>query len=632
VAEASPSTMFTEAVAAARAGDRSHARELFTRLLRADSSNSDYWIWMSSVVDSERERLYCLESALKLDPKNRAAQRGLVIAGKRSPEAKEISRAPQIEPRDLSKVIKLKPRTSSQEREEPEPKKKPKKRKRTSRVRRPSTVFLVLIGAAALYGGYLLFTKVLFPPDYTGIIAGQLNPLTPTATDTPLSGTATATPLPAATRVVRTPIPTDLAGTPIAFFVEATPTNTPIAGLTPHPIYEAYQTGLNAFTRGDYEDAIDYFEQVLDLDNDLADVYYLKGEAHRLLGQNGFALQSFDRAVVVNPDYAPGYMGRGRMRVLQNLPGGPEDMEEAIEVDRTFIEGYIRLAEYYQTRSLWSSVESTLTSAIEYGAGTPLIYLMLSDAQMRLGRYGDALDNALIGSANDPSMEIGYLMVGRAYVTFGVNYMEPDTDYFESAIWPLETYLLYAPDDPAGLVALGRAYYELGRYEEALPLFDRALEINERYAPAYVSRALMWIREGDYEEAIDDLTSARRYAPETFELSLTLGRAYYLMEEYGQAQEALSPLVEQARNANTNVLKERRLAEVYSLLALIYETNPLLEDDAILRWQWVLELENALPQTRQMALDHLRQLTDGEVDLPPTSVTPTRTPTPTPTP
>jgi tetratricopeptide (TPR) repeat protein len=490
----------------------------------------------------------------------------------------------------------------------------------------------MLLGAAALYGAYLLFTKVLFPPDYTGIIAGQLNPLTPTITDTPLVGTATVTPLPAATRVVRTPIPTDLAGTPIAFFVEATPTNTPIAGLTPHPVYEAYQTGLNAFERGDYEDAIDYFNQVLDLDDDLADVFYLKGEAHRLLDQNGFALQSFDRAVAVNPDYAPGFMGRGRMRIQQNFAGGPADMEEAIEIDPTFTEGYIRLAEYYQSQSLWSNVDSTLTAAIENGGGTPLIYIMLSDSQIRLGRYEDALDNALIGSANDPSMEMGYLMIGRAYVAYGINYMVPNMDYFESAIWPLETYLLYEPDDPAGLTALGRAYLEMGRYEEAVPLFDRAIEINQRYAQAYVSRALFWIREGLYEDAVDDLITARRYAPDTFEISLTLGRAYYLLEEYGQAQDALNPLVEQARNSNATVLKERRLAEVYALLALIYETNPLLEDDAILRWQWIMELENALPQTRQMALDHLRQLTGGDVDFPTTSATPTRTPTPTATP
>ena len=81
----------TEAIAAARAGDRSHARELLSKLLRADSANPEYWIWMSSVVDSECEKIYCLESALKLDPSNRAALRGLVILGARNPEEAELA-------------------------------------------------------------------------------------------------------------------------------------------------------------------------------------------------------------------------------------------------------------------------------------------------------------------------------------------------------------------------------------------------------------------------------------------------------------------------------------------------------------------------------------------------------------
>ena len=71
-------SMITEAIAAARAGDRARARDLFSRLLRTDSANAEYWVWMSSVVDTDRERIYCLESALKLDPTNRAAMRGLV--------------------------------------------------------------------------------------------------------------------------------------------------------------------------------------------------------------------------------------------------------------------------------------------------------------------------------------------------------------------------------------------------------------------------------------------------------------------------------------------------------------------------------------------------------------------------
>ncbi|MGD8864326.1 MAG: hypothetical protein PVI81_01920, partial [Anaerolineales bacterium] len=80
----------TEAIAAARVGNRLKAREILSRLLRSDSSNAEYWIWMSAVVDSPKERVYCLESALKIDPTNRAAMRGLVILGAREPSDREL--------------------------------------------------------------------------------------------------------------------------------------------------------------------------------------------------------------------------------------------------------------------------------------------------------------------------------------------------------------------------------------------------------------------------------------------------------------------------------------------------------------------------------------------------------------
>ncbi len=41
---------------------------------------------MSSLVDTQKERVYCLESALRLDPMNTTAMRGLVLLGARNPQ------------------------------------------------------------------------------------------------------------------------------------------------------------------------------------------------------------------------------------------------------------------------------------------------------------------------------------------------------------------------------------------------------------------------------------------------------------------------------------------------------------------------------------------------------------------
>ncbi|HAY85776.1 MAG TPA: hypothetical protein DCY42_12900, partial [Chloroflexi bacterium] len=69
-------TMFQEAVEALGQGDKGRARDLLTRLLESDQNNPQYWIWMSAVVDSAKERIYCLQTALNLDPENTTAKRG----------------------------------------------------------------------------------------------------------------------------------------------------------------------------------------------------------------------------------------------------------------------------------------------------------------------------------------------------------------------------------------------------------------------------------------------------------------------------------------------------------------------------------------------------------------------------
>ena len=71
------------------------ARDLLTRLLRADAPTTQYWLWMSSVVETPKEQIYCLQSILKVDPNNKAAKQGLVLLGAMAPET-EIKPAPPV--------------------------------------------------------------------------------------------------------------------------------------------------------------------------------------------------------------------------------------------------------------------------------------------------------------------------------------------------------------------------------------------------------------------------------------------------------------------------------------------------------------------------------------------------------
>jgi tetratricopeptide (TPR) repeat protein len=541
-----------------------------------------------------------------LDPTNRAALRGLVILGERSPEEMELASAVKIPRRDVAAIAKGPKISVPSEINIP--------------WRKFGTAAIGLAGIGALVGLFFLakpWIDSLFSPRLIGV-ASTLPPENPTASASPEPGTPTATPLPAATRVIRTPISTDQARTPIAFLVDITPTPTPILGVTPHS-FEAYDSGIKALERGNYELALTYMDQVLDADPSLPDVHYFRGEALRHLDRIGEALAAYDSAVTRAPEFAPAYLGRGRAMLTRDPEAAATDFSRAIDVDPSLIEAYLELGKYCSEKNLWTKLENTMLDAIESDAETPYVYVYLSEAEINLGKYEEALDHALEGSANDPTLLEGYLAVGRAYVALGAKKFIPE--HFNSAIWPLKTYVVYASDDHRGWATLARAQVGVAAYEEALDSAERALELNDRSAPAYLARGLVFFGQGNYEAALEDLTSARRYATVTYEISLETGRVHYLLENYSQALDYINPAIEIANKERRYVVRQLQVTEAYALRALVYEAIGQT-NDAILNWRWILDSEYTRPETMVMAEAHYAELT-GDA--------PTRTPTSSPT-
>ena len=65
-----------KAIATIKAGNKIAGKQLLTDILETDPDNEQAWLWMSGVVDDDSERLFCLDSVLKINPANTAAQRG----------------------------------------------------------------------------------------------------------------------------------------------------------------------------------------------------------------------------------------------------------------------------------------------------------------------------------------------------------------------------------------------------------------------------------------------------------------------------------------------------------------------------------------------------------------------------
>lgn len=621
--DGSPEDSFSQALAAARAGNRVTARNLLSRLLRSDSSSVDYWLWMSSVVHSKKDKLYCLESALKIDPNNPAVLRGLTILGARVPKKKELAAAGKLSRRHMPSI--------SAGQAVGQAMKLPWR--------------MIAMGAAGVGGVIILAVGVralapLFGPR-TFSQAPTLPPpsLTPSATPPP---TATNTAIPANLRVLRTAIPTEFALTPLVYFVPQTPTPTLIAGMTPHPQYEAYAAGIEAIMQGEYAEAVGFFDQVIQFNGSLPDPHYFKGEALRLMAQAeggdqtgtvlGQAINAYDRAIVIDGEFAPAYLGRGRALLARTLlrvapqdlraEDLPSDFSRAFEVDPGFIEAYVEHADYLARVTLWKTMEESLQAALDRGLRDPILYVRIAEAQINRQKYELALENAIEGSGADDSMLDGYRVLGRALVRL---------ENYPAALDPLLTYVAYRGDDHRGWSDLGRAQLEIGDLVNASNSIARALEINPRYAPAFISRGWLNIKVGAYQTALDDFNEARRFGQENYELFMGLGYAHYYLQNWQQGLNHANTAIDIGLQDQRAVMQHKLVSRGYALRALISESAPDLLDYAINNWTWILELQFADPVMVDLAVEHLTNLTgEAPTRAPTTTQTTTTTPTVTP--
>ena len=93
-----------QAIAALKAGRKAEARRLLESILAADRHNEHAWLWMSGVVDTDAERIICLENVLTLNPYNERARKGLEQLGRVPPP---LPITPLLSPRTSINIAPL---------------------------------------------------------------------------------------------------------------------------------------------------------------------------------------------------------------------------------------------------------------------------------------------------------------------------------------------------------------------------------------------------------------------------------------------------------------------------------------------------------------------------------------------
>jgi tetratricopeptide (TPR) repeat protein len=108
--------------------------------------------------------------------------------------------------------------------------------------------------------------------------------------------------------------------------------------------------GLILFSEGDIQGAIRHYDQAINICDDVL-IYNNRGRAYMELGRYQRALEDFNRATDLQPDYADTYSNRGmayaKLGMYQNAIA---DLNEAIRLSPFYADYYARRAMVYLTQ------------------------------------------------------------------------------------------------------------------------------------------------------------------------------------------------------------------------------------------------------------------------------------------
>jgi tetratricopeptide (TPR) repeat protein len=246
--------------------------------------------------------------------------------------------------------------------------------------------------------------------------------------------------------------------------------------------------------------AIDDFNRAVQLFPEYAAAYNNRGNTLLSLGLVEEAIKDFDRAIILAPAYAAAYNNRAGARFrLGQAAEALADHTKAVELmpqSPALLSGRGRaLLNYALPHAAMRDFSRAIAADARFGPG----YRWRAEAKLELERYEEAIEDLSRAIAFEPQSAGLYLRRGQAYLL---------AKNAASAIKDFTRAIDIAPHLAAAYAARGLAHAAVEAYEVAESDLARALELHPRSAEAYAYRAWLYAQNGQLDPAAVEIEKA----------------------------------------------------------------------------------------------------------------------------
>lgn len=213
------------------------------------------------------------------------------------------------------------------------------------------------------------------------------------------------------------------------------------------------------------------------------------------------AIENFNRAIKLNPDYANAYNNRAKVRhELGDFPGAIEDYTEAILLNP-------KCSHYHKNRGIIScklgdyrGAQADHSRAIQLDPNNYQAYNSRGFARVQMGDVPGALKDFTQAIELNPDYALAWNNRGDVYLESG-NLERALEDYTQAG--------RLNPNNATTFYNLGVIRSSLGHKEKALENYTKAIELKPDFAQAYQNRGIVHYELGYSQKADEDFYNAK---------------------------------------------------------------------------------------------------------------------------
>ena len=316
----------------------------------------------------------------------------------------------------------------------------------------------------------------------------------------------------------------------------------------------------------------------IDVSHRTAQVLYNQGVVFAKQGHETRALDTYRRALSVNPNHEAVLFNLGGMLYARN------ELDEA----KSLLEKLLRIdPEYDDARKLYGSVllgqgqvddaMTQLRQVVQRKPEDAKTYYTLGTALNSQGKINEAIEQFRRAIELEPDLVRAHNNMAGALQSQGK---------YQEAIQHYQQILRVQPDDAKALYNMAGAWNLVGKIDEAIESYRRAIEAEPDYAKAHHQLGVMLCRQGKFQLAIHHLGQAIAADPDVASM-------YY---QFGVCQAIAGSPAKARQPFRQAIALEPNWPEPYYGLARILATHP---DETVRQPQEAIKLsERAVRLTK----------------------------------